>query len=219
VEFLKKIRDGLMGVEYESEEEDYEYVEDFDDGQRGHGSGDKMGYFTRFDRDEREEERPSKSKKKNRGFLSKEPARSKRSSRDYEQDYDYDYEAPRQSGSRRSSSDSKVLNLPTASSYHGGKPRIVLFSPETLEDARPVCEDLKNGVICVINLERLDKAVAQRIADFLGGACDALNGSIQRISHDIFLIAPENVAITSQVREELKNNGLILPWVQTAFRK
>ena len=219
MEFLKKIRDGLMGVEYESEEEDYEYVDDYDD-DHGYGAGEQMGYFSRFDREEREEERPAKSKKKkDRGSLF--PKESARSSKRAGREYDYDYETPRQSSSRRSSSDSKILNLPTAGSYSGSgsAPRIVVFSPETLEDARPVCENLKNDVICVINLERLEKAVAQRIADFLGGACDALNGTIQRISHDIFLIAPENVAITSQVREELKNNGLILPWVQTAFRK
>ena len=219
MEFLKKIRDGLMGVEYESEEEEYEYVDDYED-ERGYGPGDQSGYFARFDRDEREEDRPSKSKKKtDRSFLgfSKEAGRGRRS-----RSNDYDYEAPRASTFRRSSTDSKILSLPTATSFHGesgSSPRIMLFSPETLEDARPVCANLKSDVICVINLERLDKAVAQRIADFLGGACDALNGSIQRISHDIFLIAPENVVITSQVREELKNNGLILPWVQTAFRK
>ena len=220
MEFFKKIRDGLMGVEYESEEEDFEYVDDYDD-ERGFVSGDQSGFYARSDRDEREDERPAKSKKKkDRGsFFSKEPARGKRSSRDYEQEYD----PPRfQSSSRRSSPDSKVLSLPMANSYQGGagsSQRIVVFSPETQEDARPVCDNLKNGVICVINLENLDNAVAQRITDFLSGACDALDGSIQRISNYIFLIAPYNIMITAQVREELRNNGMILPWVQAASRK
>ena len=219
MEFFKKIRDGLMGVEYESEEEEFEYVDDYDD-ERGFVSGDHLGFLARSDRDEREDERPAKSKKKDRAsFFSKEPTRGKRGSRDSE----YEYDAPRnKGGSRRSSSESKILSLPTANSYNSGTGstyRIVIFSPETQEDARPVCDNLKNDVICVINLENLDNAVAQRITDFLSGACDALDGSIQRISNYIFLIAPANVVITAQVREDLRNNGMILPWVQTASRK
>ena len=213
MEIFKKLRDGLMGVEYESEEEDYEYEEEYED-ERGHSYGEQMGAFARLNRGEYEEDRSSKSKKKKERAAAQEPVRSKRSSRDY--DYDH-YDEPRsQTGSRRLSESSKVVPLNTG--YSGSSSRVVIFSPETLEDARPVCESLKNSVICVINLERLDKAVAQRIADFLSGACDALNGTIQRISHDIFLIAPQNVAITAQVKEELKNSGLILPWVQAALK-
>ena len=213
MEFLKKIRDGLMGVEYEryedDEHDDYEYVEDYDDEER---ERTPLGIFARHDRDEREDDRASK--KKNRRGKQQETPRSSRGNRDYDA-----YEPPRsQRVSRKHSSDSKVLNLPNSYRGAGNADEIVICRPETLEDARPVADYLKNNVICVINLECVDKAVAQRIADFISGACDALNGGIQRISNDIFLIAPANIVITSQIREELKKNGLVLPWIQSAFK-
>jgi len=203
-----------MGVEYEryDDEDEYEYVEDYDD-EREVAT---PGVFARFGRgDDREDERSTKKNQKNQksrkseskheSRYNAEPPRSSRSNRDYET-----YDAPRSNSPRRPSADSKILSLPGAYRNNSiNAEEIVICSPETLEDARPVAEYLRNNIICVINLESVDKAVAQRIADFLGGVCDALDGGIQRISHDIFLIAPANIVITSQIREELKKSGLI----------
>ena len=212
MKFLKQIRDGLMGVEYEREyddEDNFDYIEDFDDERES----PLPSFFSRFDRnrdnrDDRDEDRPPIKKRNSK--TAKEPTRSSR--REIES-----YDQPR--SPRRHSSDPKVLNHPNA--FRGNSiqtEEILLCKPVTLEDARPVCECLKNNIICVINLESVDKATAQRIADFLGGVCDALNGGIQRISHDIFLIAPDNIVITSQIKDELKKNSRVLPWIQSAFR-
>jgi len=215
------MRDNLMGVEYESEEDDndYESAEDYED-ERGSSFAETPGFFARFTRGDRDDDRPAKpkkSKKKERA-AAKEPVKSKRFSRDYDTDYDYDTPPRRSASTRRSTAADNLVDFKTDYDGSGNSPKIVIFKPETLEDSRPVCDNLKREVICVINLERVDKAVAQRIADFLSGACDALNGSISRISHDIFLIAPANIPITAQVKEELKSNGLILPWVQAQFK-
>ena len=63
----------------------------------------------------------------------------------------------------------------------------------------------------VINLEKLEKDVARRVIDFISGSVYALGGSIQKVSGGIFLIAPYNIDIMSDVRDELKNTG-IFPW-------
>ena len=50
--------------------------------------------------------------------------------------------------------------------------------------------------------------------DFLSGTCYSLDGSIQRVSSNIFIIAPVNFDIASDTREEPKlNKSVILPWV------
>ena len=195
MELFKKIRDNLMGAEYERDEEDYDYVEEYDD----ESENEQSGLFARSNRrDENEKKKTRREPTRILGFDTYEPSRGS------------------QGSFKRASLDSKVVNMPGYSPTSAQE--VVICQPETLEDARPVCEYLKNNVICVINLEKVERSVAQRIADFLSGACDALDGGIQRISHDIFVIAPVNVAITSQVREELKKNGLIMPWIQEAFR-
>jgi cell division inhibitor SepF len=39
-----------------------------------------------------------------------------------------------------------------------------------------------------------------------------LNGNVQRVTNNIFIIAPENIDVAGDFREELKTNGIILPW-------
>ena len=48
--------------------------------------------------------------------------------------------------------------------------------------------------------------------EFLSGTCYSLNGYIQRVANNIFVIAPENVDVSGDFKEELKTKGIILPW-------
>jgi Uncharacterized protein conserved in bacteria len=96
--------------------------------------------------------------------------------------------------------------------------QVVITYPCDVDDAASSCDYLKQNKTCIINLEGVERANAQRIADFLGGAAYAINGDIQRVSNDIFIVAPANVNITGELKEELKANGLILPWVSSSFK-
>jgi cell division inhibitor SepF len=62
-----------------------------------------------------------------------------------------------------------------------------------------------------MNLESVERDVARRIVDFLSGAVYALDGNIQKVSNGIFLIAPYNVGIMGDFKDELRNKG-IFPW-------
>ena len=96
--------------------------------------------------------------------------------------------------------------------------QVVITYPTDVDDAASACDYIKQNKTCIINLEGVDRANAQRIADFLGGAAYAIDGDIQRVSTDIFIVAPANVNITGEFKEELKANGLILPWVSSSFK-
>jgi cell division inhibitor SepF len=61
-------------------------------------------------------------------------------------------------------------------------------------------------------LEILDAGVAQRIMDFISGSCYTLEGNVQKVTNNIFIIAPANVDVAGNFKEELKSNGIILPW-------
>ncbi len=111
------------------------------------------------------------------------------------------------------SQNSKVINFQANIQM-----QVVISHPETVADATTVSDYLRENKTCVVNLEGVDRANAQRIADFLGGASYSLAGEIQRISSDIFIIAPANVHISGELKEELKNNALIFPWVASSFK-
>lgn len=100
----------------------------------------------------------------------------------------------------------KVVNIAATTQM-----KVVVVSIEQFDEAREVADHLRSKKPVVVNLEKLEKEVGRRVIDFISGAVYALGGSIQKVSGGIFLIAPYNVDIMSDVRDELKNTG-IFPW-------
>lgn len=88
---------------------------------------------------------------------------------------------------------------------------VAVLQPQNYEDAREIADRLKSKKAVVINLEELSKEDAVKVLDFVSGVVYALEGDIQKVSSGIFLIAPINVSIASDVRDELKSTG-IFPW-------
>ena len=82
--------------------------------------------------------------------------------------------------------------------------KVALIIPEDYEDAKEICDSVKENKAVIVNLEKVENGLAQQIVDFLSGVCYALDGSLQKISNKIFLIAPENVDITGDFKEEIK---------------
>ncbi len=96
---------------------------------------------------------------------------------------------------------SKVVNMPQVQQV-----RMVITQPTSFEQSEEICGYLKEKKSVIINLEYVNKDVARRIIDFVAGAVNALDGHMQKISNAIFLVAPMNYDIASDLaREELKN--------------
>lgn len=91
--------------------------------------------------------------------------------------------------------------------------QVVIMKPQTYDDAQEICDQIKTKRPVVVNLENVEFPIAQRIMDFLSGVSYSLDGSIQRVAHNIFLIAPENVEISGDFKEELKSKGALMPWM------
>lgn len=102
----------------------------------------------------------------------------------------------------------KVVNMHSSSQF-----KVVITQPESFEDAQDICDHLKNKKPIIMNLEYLEKDLAQRIVDFLSGSVYALEGNIQKVSNGIFLIAPYNVDIMGDFKDELRNKG-VFPWIK-----
>lgn len=97
----------------------------------------------------------------------------------------------------------KVVNIHTASSA-----KVVIIKPTVFEEASDICDDLKNRKIVVVNTTSLEARVAQRLLDFMGGACYALNGELQEVEKGVYIVSPSNVEVSSELKNELSSKGL-----------
>ena len=97
----------------------------------------------------------------------------------------------------------KVVNIHTA-----GNMKLVVHEPLNYEDAPKIVDDLKMRKTVVVNLEQLESGIKRQIFDFINGGLYSLEGSIQKVTKDIFVLAPSNVEIDGNIRDELKNKGV-----------
>ncbi|GMQ65013.1 cell division protein SepF [Vallitalea maricola] len=140
---------------------------------------------------------------------------------DYDEEYEYDEEQNEESATSSNVSDLKHIksyskkksNATNIVNFQANvQMEVVVIQPETYDEAQDICDHIKSKKPVIINLDKMDRNIAQRIMDFISGSCYTLNGNLQRVTNNIFLIAPENVDIAGDFREELKSNGIILPW-------
>jgi cell division inhibitor SepF len=73
--------------------------------------------------------------------------------------------------------------------------KMIVYHPVCYDDAQNIVDNLKNRRPVIVNMEELDGSCAQRVLDFLLGAIYALNGTINKISRGIFLVAPRDVDV------------------------
>ena len=105
-----------------------------------------------------------------------------------------------------SSKKNKVVNIHTTTQM-----KVVIYEPTDFDEVTGIVDNLKNRKPVVINLENLETDLAKKFFDFLNGAIYALDGSIQKVSAGIFLLAPNNVEIAGNIKDELKSKG-VFPW-------
>ena len=137
------------------------------------------------------------------------------SAEDQEEDYDevedYDPELDeREDEEPRGLFGRKAPRLQSASN----QVKMVVMQPNSFENAEEICDLLRERRSIIINLEYVNKDVARRIIDVVSGAVHALDGHMQKVSNSIFLIAPFNYDITTEMaREEIKNK-LSVSWLK-----
>lgn len=126
---------------------------------------------------------------------------------DYDNNYaeEEEYEEKRIFGGRKN----KVISMPQTQQI-----RLSIKQPTTFEQSEEICNCLKEKKSVIVNLEYVNKDVARRIVDFISGGVHALDGQIQKVSNSIFLVAPYNYEIDSELaREEIKSK-LSVSWLK-----
>ena len=89
----------------------------------------------------------------------------------------------------------------------------MVLDPERFEDAPGIVNKIKADKTVVVNLKNTEYEDGQKIFDFLNGAVFALEGSINRIADNVFILAPKQVSVsTSMEKDESDTITPILNW-------
>lgn len=87
-----------------------------------------------------------------------------------------------------------------------GDTRMVLFEPRSFNEAEDVARHLKERRAAVVNLHRLQREYAQRTIDFLTGVVFALDGTIQKIGHNVILCTPKSIGVHGEISLDNDNS-------------
>ncbi|KAA0564104.1 cell division protein SepF [Rossellomorea aquimaris] len=86
--------------------------------------------------------------------------------------------------------------------------KMILVEPRVYAEAQEIADHLKNRRSVLVNLQRIQHDQAKRIVDFLSGTVYAIGGDIQRVGDNIFLCTPDNVEVSGNISEFLKEEDL-----------
>lgn len=78
--------------------------------------------------------------------------------------------------------------------------KVLVVEPRSFEEVQTIVDQMRARRPVILNLESLDKDLAQKILNFLNGAIYALGGETQRVSTGIFFFAPQGTDITTMGR-------------------
>ncbi|WP_018132781.1 cell division protein SepF [Effusibacillus pohliae] len=82
--------------------------------------------------------------------------------------------------------------------------KMILCEPKSFEEAQTIADHLRTHRPVVLNLHKAQFDHAIRIMDFISGTIYALGGRMEKIGHQIFLCAPDNVEIQGAISDLLK---------------
>ena len=85
-----------------------------------------------------------------------------------------------------------VIRQPAA----GAVNEIVTVHPKQYRDAQMIAEHFRDGIPVIINLSQMSDADARRLIDFASGLSLGLYGRIERVTSKVFLLSPENIAVS-----------------------
>ena len=103
---------------------------------------------------------------------------------------------------------SKVVNIHTNSQM-----KVVIAEPKQYDDVTVIADHLRQRRAVIVNLEGVEEEpeLKKSIYYFISGAVYILDGSMQKVSKSIFILAPNNVDIDANIKKELESKAFF-PW-------
>ncbi|MDR1604300.1 MAG: cell division protein SepF [Gracilibacteraceae bacterium] len=99
---------------------------------------------------------------------------------------------------------------PVVNVYSQKQYKVVIVKPYNFSESKSIAEHLKARRAVILNLEKSDEEVAQRIVDFISGTTFALGGKMQKVGEVIFMFVPSNVDVNEEVSLHTERE---MPWM------
>jgi cell division inhibitor SepF len=93
-----------------------------------------------------------------------------------------------------------IPQRPSSGTIHRAEPR-------RFNEARELGDRFKEGVAVIMNLQQTEDAIARRLVDFASGLVFARDGKIELVANRVYLLTPEDVEVSAEERERLKEGG------------
>lgn len=106
---------------------------------------------------------------------------------------------------------SEVREEPTINKVYDinrSRMRVVIHSPSNFDESEEIVKHLLENKPVILNLSKLEEGVTNKVFNFCSGALCALQGHMIKIDKGIFLLAPNNIDVTGDIKEELEAKGM-----------
>ena len=78
----------------------------------------------------------------------------------------------------------KVVNI-----HNSASAKVMVVKPASYDEAREIAEAIKNRKIVVVNTTAMETKIAQRLVDFISGACCVLGAQLQEVEQRVYLLS------------------------------
>ena len=104
-------------------------------------------------------------------------------------------------GKERTSDTEMEWKSPDADRNVATDASILISNPHDYEDAKHLCDLLKEGKAVIIRMKELRTDHRQRFLDFLSGVIIAIEGSIRKLDQDTVICTPANIEMKEDQSE------------------
>jgi cell division inhibitor SepF len=121
--------------------------------------------------------------------------------RDHDDEEDAEYDMEAETVSHEETRRATSTTFSTAPNMRVSRVReqaIHVLSAATFADIQKAADGIKQGIPQVVNLEKADAVMAERLKDFMNGVTYALDGYVERISEKSYLFTPRTVEIKTE---------------------
>ena len=88
-----------------------------------------------------------------------------------------------------------------------GTSKPCVIGPTSFNDAQEVADKFKVNVPVILNLQGVERDLARRIIDFASGLCYGLDGQMERVATQVYLLTPSDVEVSPEERRRLRERG------------
>ncbi|ONI37721.1 hypothetical protein AN639_08885 [Candidatus Epulonipiscium fishelsonii] len=88
--------------------------------------------------------------------------------------------------------------VPFTSKYSAQKQELLNITMASYATTGDVANYIKEKKSIVVNMQNLQFHEVQRALDYLSGATDALEGTVEKVAENIYIFAPENVHLKTE---------------------